>query len=87
MNMTFNVDMNSIKNSVIAAYHTASAKVSDWAGRSITIIKTHTDKALPYLQDQRIAVASLVAVNLILIQIGDLFSHLVKKCLPGRSEG
>ncbi len=78
----FNIDLNNVKSSLIEAYHTAAAKSSEWTGRSIVIVKSGTEKALPYLQDQRIAAVSLIAVNILCLYIGDLFSRLVTRILP-----
>lgn len=85
--MGYDIDLNSIKNGFYTAYHTASAKTSEWTGRAMAIIKSNTETALPYLQDKRIAAASLVAVNLILIQLGDFSGRFVNNRLPQRTEG
>jgi hypothetical protein len=85
--MTFNIDLNGVKNGLITNYHLAADKTREWWGHGTAIIKSGTEKALPYLQDKRIAAISLITVNLILIKLGDMFGELVKFCLPQRSEG
>lgn len=71
--MSLNISLSGIKNSLIAAYQTAAAKASEWMGRIVVVVKSKTETALPYLQDKRIATVSLVAVNLILFEIGKFF--------------
>lgn len=70
------IDLNVVKNSLITTCHTIVAKASEWKGRGIAVIQSGSQKALPYLQDKRIAVVSLVAMSLILIGIADLFSRV-----------
>jgi hypothetical protein len=84
--MTLSIDFNGIKNSILATYHTFSEKTSQWLGRLVGVIKSSSTTALPYLQDKRIAAASLIAVNIILIQLGKFFGFLVEKCFPDRTE-
>ena len=82
-----NIDLNGIKSAVISAYRTASAKVGEWSGRGVAVLKSGAEIALPYLQDKRIAVVSLIALNLILVEVGDLFSRLFTCCLRDQTEG
>ena len=66
----------------------AGIKISgEWLGRAVTLIKSGWQNALPYLKDVRIAAVSLFAVNLLFIEISDLFSILLNKILPSRSTG
>ena len=86
--MTLVIDFNTVKNGLVTTYHTVSAKVSEWTGRGVAIIKSGAETALLYLQqDRRIAAVSLVAVNLILIEVGDVFGQLIGKCLPNNTDG
>lgn len=80
--MLMNIDFNEIKNSIISAYQTASVKVVEWSGRAVAVLKSGTEVALPYLQDKRIAVASLIGVTLILIEIGIIFGRMLTYCVP-----
>lgn len=77
-----NIDFNSVKNGLNSSFHSFMTKANDWLGRVITIIKSGCEKALPYFQDKRIAAVSLVAVNLILIELAKLFHRFVCKFLP-----
>lgn len=85
--MLMNIDFNGIKNAIISAYQTASVKVVEWSGRGVAVLKSGSDMALPYLQDKRIAVASLIGVTLILIEVGDLFGRLLTCCVPNETNG
>jgi hypothetical protein len=80
--MTVSIDFNSIKNSLTSTYRTVAAKTSEWLGRAIEVIQSGTEKALPYLQNKRIAVASLVAVNLILFRLGTVFHAFFNRYAP-----
>jgi hypothetical protein len=75
--MPVSIDFNSIKSSLASAYRTVAATTSEWLGRAIVVIQPGTEKALPYLQDKRIAVASVVAVNLILYRVAIVFVDFV----------
>jgi hypothetical protein len=87
VNMLMSIDFNEIKNSMVAYYQTASVKITEWTGRLVAVLKSGADTALPYLQDKRIAVLSLIAVNLIMIEVGNLFSKLFVSFLPGQTDG
>lgn len=82
-----NIDFNGAKNFIISAYQTASAKVVEWSGRGVAVLKSGTEIALPYLQDKRIAVVSLIAVNLILVEVGNLFGRLLTCWVPNETNG
>jgi hypothetical protein len=80
-----NIDLNGIKNGVASAYHTAVAKASEWLGRAVVVIKSRTDLALPYLQDQRIAAVSLVAWTLLLCEVVNGLSYGLNKISPDQT--
>jgi hypothetical protein len=84
--MSVNIDVNGIKNSIVAACNTAYAKASEWMGRAIVVIKSGIDTALPYLQqDKRIAAVALIVTTLALSEIVNLFSLLWNKHFPNDS--
>lgn len=81
--MSVNIDTNGIGNSIVAAYNTAYAKVSEWMGRAIVVIKSGIETALPYLQqDKRIAAVSLIVTTLFLGEVVNLLSKLWNKYFP-----
>jgi hypothetical protein len=80
--MSVNIDVNGIKNSIIAAYNIAYAKASEWMGHAIVVIKSGVETALPHLQDKRIAAVSLIAVTLLLTEVVNVSSHLWNKYFP-----
>jgi hypothetical protein len=89
--MTLSIDFNEIKNGAIAAYHTAAARISEWTGRMITILKSGVEKARPYLtpqtlQDKRIAAISLIAVTMLLILAAEAVNYVVTRPLPQNTE-
>lgn len=84
--MTLSIDVNEIKNRAISAYHTAAARISEWTGRMITILKSGAEKSLPYLQDKRIAAISLIAVTMLLILAAEGVSYVVTRPLPKKTE-
>lgn len=84
--MLMSIDFNGIKNTVISAYQTVSQKAVEWAGRGIAVLKSGTQAALPHLQDKRIAIVSLIAVNLILVEVGNLFNQILIRVLPNETE-
>ena len=86
--MTLGIDFNTVKNGLITTYHTVSAKISEWTGRGVAIIKSGAETALLYLQqDKRIAAVSLIAVNIILIPVADTFAGFIVKRLPNNTDG
>jgi len=82
-----NFDIGLIKNSIRSAYNTVSAKAAEWMGRTISITKSGREVVLPYLQDQRIAAVSLVALSLILIEISELTQKVLQRFLPNQTDG
>lgn len=84
--LTNSIDFSGIKDAVISAYQVASAKVAEWSGHLVVVIKSKTEFVVPYLQDKRIAVVSLIGANLILIELGNLFSLLFTCCLPAKTD-
>lgn len=80
------IDLNVIIDAAVAGYRHASTKATEWYGRGVTVLKSGMEFAMPYLQDKRIAVVSLVAVNLILIEIGSLVGLALDRLLPIESE-
>lgn len=82
-----NIDFNNIKNLIVSGTLTVGNNIVLWGGRGIEIIKSGTIAALPYLKDKRIAVASLIAVNLILLALGELFSGIILYPFPNKTEG
>jgi hypothetical protein len=80
------LELNGIKNGLVSGYHTAANQVGKWAGRAISFLKSGGQKALPYLQDKRIAVVSLIAVNLLLVECASLCRRLLLKYVPGNSD-
>lgn len=68
------IDFQEIKNGVIAVYSYTAEQVGYWGGKAISVIKSGTEMGLPYLQDKRIAVISLLAVSLLLIEFGHWFN-------------
>ncbi len=67
-------------------YHLISNKVSEWAGRAISVLKSGRESALPYFQDKYVAVASLVVANLILIEITAPLLRYLERKLNGSDE-
>ncbi|WP_068470924.1 hypothetical protein [Candidatus Protochlamydia phocaeensis] len=91
--MNLEITFNAFKHGVVKAYGVAAekagqaaGKVSEWAGRVWTVLKSGAEKTLPYLKDVRIAAISLFAVNLLFIEIGDLVARGVNWMLPSRTE-
>jgi hypothetical protein len=82
MNMPLNIDFNHVKNSLISFCQIVSEKSCEWMGRGITLLKSGADASLPYLQDKRLAVISLIGMTIILIQAGELLGRLAAKCTP-----
>lgn len=80
--MTLNVNLNGVQNTLVTSYHTLSAQLGEWLGRAVSIIKLGSEKAQPHVQDKRIAVVSLIAVNLLLIEVGLFFSKIAGYFLP-----
>lgn len=80
--MSVNIDINGIKNNIVAAYNVAYAKASEWLGRAIVVIKSGTEAALPYLQDKRIAAVSLIVTTLFLSEIADVVYRLLDNHFP-----
>lgn len=67
-------------------YHLISNKVSEWTGRAIIVLKSGREAALPYFQDQRVAVVSLVIANLLLLEIAAPFTRYLERKLNGSDE-
>ena len=84
--MVLNVSFNEFKNEMGVAYQTAVAKVSEWGGRGVVILKSGTEAALPYLQDVRVAVVSLIALNLLLYQVIGGMNDLLSKYCPDHTD-
>lgn len=80
--MTSNIDLNGIKTSLAGAYQRVAAKSSEWFGRLVTVLQSGTEKAIPYLQEPKFAVISLIAVTLLLCSLSNVFSRLWNKCCP-----
>lgn len=53
-------------------------KSSDWSGRAVTTLKS----ALPYLEDSRIAGATVFVVNFVFIELAIRISQVVGLCFP-----
>lgn len=68
-------------------YHLVSNKISEWAGHAITVIKSGREATLPYFQDKYLAVVSLVAMNLFLIEIASPLSGFLDRKIADDSEG
>lgn len=67
-------------------YHLISNKVSEWTGRTISVLKSGRETALPYFQDKYVAVASLVVANLILIEIAAPLTRYIERKLNESDE-
>lgn len=81
-----NVEPTGTQNVVITACQVAYRKVAELSGRGIAILKSGSDTILPYFQDRRIAIVSLIAINLILIEIAHLFTFHLGSYLPNESK-
>lgn len=75
--MELKIDLNQIKNDFTNAFGKLKSTVGEWTGRLVTVLKAGSEKATVHLQDKRIAVVSLVALNLILLEIGIKLSNYV----------
>lgn len=71
---------------ITTSFGTVRSKVAEWSGRGIAWISATVEQAMPHLQDKRIAVVSLVALNLILIEISELFTRLCTSYMPKETE-
>lgn len=80
--MSFNIDVNRIKNSLAVAWQVGTAKTSEWMGHMVTLLKSGAEIAMPYLQDKRIAIVSLIAVNLLLVETVNLFDCFWQRHCP-----
>jgi hypothetical protein len=80
--MSLNIDLNAIKNGLEAAYYQVAAVAKKWIGRLVVVIKSGTENALPYLQDKRIAVISLIVTTLLLCEISNVSSRILQRCVP-----
>lgn len=83
--MSSTINLNGVKDRIGVIYHQAKIIASEWKGRIVSILKSGTEKALPYLQDKRIAVVSLIVLNLFLCEIANLSNCFLKKCLPNQT--
>jgi hypothetical protein len=79
-------DIDAIKNTIISAYHSSSDIAGKWMGHGISVLKSGKEVLLPYLQDRRIALVSLISVSLILIELGQLFKLVFERILPNSTE-
>lgn len=57
-----------------------------WKGYCVENVKTSNEKVISYLQDKRIAVISLIAINLLLFEAAGYFSNLVSKYANSRQD-
>lgn len=80
--MTIQLTMTSVKDSAINAYRLIASRTNEWMGRAIVILKSGRDSVVPYLQDSRIAVVSLVFFTLFAFQLGDKVYDLCESRLP-----
>ena len=64
-----NIHLTNVKEGLISTYHAVAGKSSEWLGRGVALIKSGIQEVLPHLQDQRVAIVSLVAMNLLLIVV------------------
>lgn len=72
-----NVDLNEIKNHIVSFCSAAAEKIVEWSGHVVTLLKSGTYAALPYLQNKWLAAISLIAVTLLLIEVGHLFNSIL----------
>ncbi len=80
------LNITEIKNGLDAAYQIAYHKASNWMGRGVVMWKSGLERGLPYLQDKRIAVISLIAINLIVIQMTIFFEPLLRRVMPQQTD-
>lgn len=71
------IDFNGIKDGAVSVYQTTSAFVVEWSGRTISLIKSGVEKGVPYLQYRAVAAVSVIALSLLLIELGQLFNRLL----------
>ena len=77
--MTLNVSLKSIRNDFTLTYNKFASEMSQWAGYTVSIIKSGLESAKPYVQDKRVAVVSLIGVNLLLVGCANLCSSLINR--------
>lgn len=64
------IDFQEIKNGVVAVCSYTAEQVGYWGGKVISVLKSGVQTGLPYFQDKRIAVISLLVASLLSIEVG-----------------
>lgn len=73
--MELKIESNQLGTKGSNAFGQFKSLVGDWMGRLVTVLKAGNEKATVHLQDKRIAVVSLICMNLILFEIGVRISN------------